>query len=294
MLQLGHFPQLWTNAIVIMVPKLGLDGRFTQNHRPISLLSSISKIGEKVIRTRFMEEIEDKNIIPEEQFGFRAEHSTEGQALRLAENIYDNIELKKFTPVIFLEVAKAFDKVWHEGLIYKLHRYGINQNLITLITSFLRNRTYQVRYGSKLSRKRNIEAGVPQGAVLSPTLYNLYTADIPTNLPNTRIYTYADDTAIATSSRQIDSSVEHLQNAINMVCEWMARWKIKINAAKSQPVIFTHRRATTNIEIEIDEQILDRMEKKFNILSPFLGRKSKMNIKNKLLLYKQVIRPIAT
>lgn len=320
MLNLAHFPNNWKNAIIIMVPKPGLDGKFPQNYRPISLLNAISKIGEKIIRTRLNDEVEEKAIIPHEQFGFRHGHSTEGQALRLAENIYQNIELRNFTAALFIDISKAFDKVWHDGLIVKLKEFGISQQLISIIASFLRRRTFQVRYNTEITDKKPIEAGVPQGAVLSPTLYNIFTADIPRNLDNTALFTYADDTAIAASSRNINLAVTSLQLSINKISDWLDKWKIKINAQKCKPILFTRRRKTTNLKIEVNDislnwnetvkylgirfdskltwschvqQTLDKLEAKFGILSPFLNRRSKMNFTNKILLYKQVIRPTA-
>lgn len=320
MLSLGHFPNKWKNAIIIMVPKPGQDGKFPQNYRPISLLNAISKIGEKIIRTRLDDELENKKIIPNEQFGFRQQHSTEGQALRLAENIYENFEKRNFTPVLFMDISKAFDKVWHDGLIVKLYNFDINQQLISLIATFLRDRTFQIRYGQFLTDKKSIEAGVPQGAVLSPTLYNIYTADIPTNLDNSMVFTYADDTAIAATSRDLNLAINSLQTSINKISNWLSKWKIKMNESKCKPILFSRRRSIPNRNIEINgttlewnetvkylgirfdkklhwschvQQTLEKMERKFGILSPFLGRHSKMNLSNKILLYKQVIRPTA-
>lgn len=320
MLKLGHFPDIWKNAIVVMIPKYGLDGKFPQNHRPISLLSALSKLGEKVIRTRLNEDIEEKHLIPDEQFGFRQRYSTEGQALRLAEGIYNNIEYKKHTAALFMDISKAFDKVWHDGLILKLHDFDISQELIVIIASFLRNRTFQVRQGNELSDIKPIEAGVPQGAVLSPTLYDLYTADIPHNIPNTKLFTYADDTAIIAYSKKTDLAIKYLQSAVDEISSWLQKWKIKINPDKSQPVLFSRRVTNTNKKIEVQDkalewketakylgvrfdkrltwachiqQVIDKMEMKFHMLSPFLYRRSKMNLNNKILLYKQIIRPTA-
>lgn len=320
MLILGHFPNNWKNAIVVMIPKAGADSRFPQNFRPISLLGALSKIGEKIIRNRLIEEINDNKLIPDEQFGFIENHSTEGQALRLAECIYQNFEYKKHTPVVFMDVAKAFDKVWHDGLILKLAEFGIKQQFISLIATFIRNRTYQVRIGNEISEKKSIEAGVPQGAVLSPLLYDLFTADIPTNTPNTRVYTYADDTAVAAYSTHLNLSIKYLQTALDQIITWMKKWKIKINENKFQAVIFSRRKTDNREELIVNNktitwkktakylgirfdmrltwgchitQTIDRIENRCNILSSFLHKKSKLNKENKLLLYKQVIRPIA-
>lgn len=316
-----HFPDSWKNAIIILIPKPGKNHTHPENHRPISLLNTLAKLTERIILTRLNEEIIDKNVIPMEQFGFQPELSTELQALRLTEDIHKSLDLKHSTAAAFLDISKAFDKAWHQGILYKLIKNNISPGLIKLLHSYLKNRTFQVRTGTAISRKYPQEAGVPQGGVLSPILYNILTADIPTTLSHTKVYTFADDTAILSQSANINQAVTYLQRALDHIQSWAIKWKLKINPNKTQAIIFTNKREVPSKELKINEhrlefkptikylgirfdskltwsghanQTIDKVENRFMQLYPYLNRKSKLNLKNKKILYNQCIRPIIT
>jgi hypothetical protein len=112
----------------------------------------------------------DNAVIPDEQFGFRPKHSTADQLIHVTEFISHGMNQGKSTGAIFLYVAKAFDTVWHDGLVHKLHTAGLLLAMVKLMNSFLQNRVFHAKIGDALSTEREIEAGVPQGSVLSPTL----------------------------------------------------------------------------------------------------------------------------
>ena len=128
-------------------------------------------------------------------FGFREGHGTELQLLRLVEKIHQAMDDREVAVGVFLDVKRAFDRVWHDGLIAKLHRQNINPSLVRLISSYLCDRKFQVQIGDSMSSPRTLRAGVAQGSVLSPTLYSLYTADIPKS-DTTTLFIYADDIAL--------------------------------------------------------------------------------------------------
>lgn len=180
-LRLNYFPTDWKKAHIITIPQQGKDHKRLENHRPISLLSSFSKIFERIILSRLLIEIEELDLMPPEQFGFRKNHSTNMQILRLVETIHKGYERKDCTAIAYLDVSKAFDKVWHGGLIHKITMAGISTNLVKIIHSFLQNRNFAVKLEDTFSSTRPILSGVPQGSVLGPILYNLYTHDIPKN-----------------------------------------------------------------------------------------------------------------
>ncbi|GBM26398.1 putative RNA-directed DNA polymerase from transposon X-element [Araneus ventricosus] len=119
-LTFNYFPLRWKQANIIMLSKPGKDPKFPQSYRPISLLSSLGKIFEKVLQKRINSYCDSNNIIPKEQFGFRAQHSTIHQLLRVTNSITEGMNNKFYTGGIFLDIQKAFDRVWHDGLIYKL------------------------------------------------------------------------------------------------------------------------------------------------------------------------------
>lgn len=174
-LRLNYFPDVWKKANIITIPKPGKDHRRPENHRPISLLSAFSKIFERIILARLLKQVDKLKRLPDEQFGFRKNHSTHLQTLRLVETKQNGLSHKD-AAISFLDDAKAFDKVWHEGLIHKLIIGGITTNLVRLIRSFLYKRSFRVELEDSLSSSRPLRAGVPQGSVLGPILYSLYTS----------------------------------------------------------------------------------------------------------------------
>jgi hypothetical protein len=312
-----HFPQRWKTANVIFIPKPGKDPKFPQNHRPISLLSSVGKVIERLIHSRLASST--KNSIPDEQFGFRPKHSTQDQLLRVTEFASVSHERNHVTGAVFLDVAKAFDTVWHAGLVHKLRRAGASVAMAQLIHS-LDNRSFRAKMNNVLSTEHPIEAGVPQGSVLSPHLYAVYTADIP-KVRNTTLAIYADDTAIIARSKQPRMVTAHLQNAINALETWFRRWLIDVNPEKSSALLITRRRLEPHGHVRMFGQVIpwkDQakylgvvLDKKLSCtphidyvvaktkmvagqLSSLTCRKSKMSPKNKLVMYKTIIRPTLT
>ena len=317
-LRLQHVPKKWKIAEIITLLKPGKPPDQVSSYRPISLLPIISKVFEKLILKRLNTIIEEKGLYPSHQFGFRHSHSTIDQVHRITNDIEKALEDKKVCSAIFLDVAQAFDKVWHEGLMYKL-KNTLPPSYSNLLQSYLEDRFFRVKQEQEYSSYRKILAGVPQGSVLGPTLYLLFTADVPKD-PGTKIATFADDTAILATGINTRYSTMKLQSALNKVSAWTKKWRIHLNHAKSQHVNFTNRRELP-IPVKINRQIvpysnkakylgmtldaklrwkehikikikqLKNIEKKMRWL---IGRNSRLSESNKLLLYNQVIKPVWT
>ncbi|GJQ65865.1 hypothetical protein Trydic_g3967 [Trypoxylus dichotomus] len=238
MLRLRHFPTNWKLADVAMIPKPGQAANWPQNYRPISLLPVMGKIAERIILRGLKDEVEDLEIIPDSQFGFRSEHNTTLQVLRVVEHIKQGFNLKEYTGAVFLDVAKAFDKVWHQGLPWKMHRAGISKAMLRLIRSYLRRRSFRIKLEGQRSVARTATSGVPQGSALSPLLFNIYTSDIPTTA-HVNMAMYADDVCIYT--RSLDARVvdRRLQEALDALQTWYARWRIAIHPGKSTAILFS-------------------------------------------------------
>ncbi|GAB0086347.1 hypothetical protein DMENIID0001_003960 [Sergentomyia squamirostris] len=197
--------------------------------------------------------IEKKSLIPDHQFGFRNNHATVEQVHRMVNLINAGLEEKKYCSAAFLDVSQAFDKVWHQGLRYKLKKL-LPAHFYNILESYLHNRFFYVDFKGEETTLRSVLSGVPQGSVLGPLLYLIYTADLPTS-NHTSLYTFAHDTAIIAVHEDPAVASSHLQNHLNKVGDWLKEWKIKANATKSQHITFTLRRndcpAVTLDEVEV-------------------------------------------
>lgn len=316
------FPDTWKEANVIGIRKPGKNQSEPSSYRPISLLSSLGKIYERLLLSRLWSHVNELKLLPNEQFGFRARHSCPQQVLRITEHV-----LSKFnhtwpagTGAIFLDVAKAFDKVWHNGLIYKLFKFGVPDRLVLILRDYLQHRSFRYRVEGTLSSPHPIRAGVPQGSVLAPLLFTLYTSDMPRAHHQVEIALFADDTALYTSDRNSRRVCIRLQEALTALGEWFRKWRIEVNPEKSAAVYFSRGRPNPKavslfgkpipwvksaryLGVILDSRLtfLPHIKKvsnhaKFILgrLTPLICKKSKMSLRNKVTLYKACIRPIMT
>lgn len=200
-------------------------------YRPISLLPFFSKLLAKLILKRIHPIIKDNNIISNSQFGFHEKHLTIHQIHQLADAISCLLEKKLYTSAVFLDVSQAFDKVWHSELLYKLKNI-LPPSHYLLLKSYLNNCFFAVSSGPEISNISPILAGVPQGAVLSPTLYNIiYTAHLDTSVAE-----YANDKVIYSTHIDLLPTLTvstSLQNHLDLLSPWHAQWCVKINKLKS-------------------------------------------------------------
>lgn len=319
-LKISYFPSHFKKAKVIAIPKPNKPKHNPNSYRPISLLSNLGKLFEKVIRNRIHDFIENTSIIVNEQFGFKKQHSAVHQINRIVNIIKSNKRKKKSTGMIILDVEKAFDTVWHNGLLYKLIQAGIPKYLCKLVSNFLTDRTFTVSVNDTMSSPKSISSGLPQGSILSPLLYSIYTSDFspPSYM---KVAYYADDTALITSSKLTKALQKKMEKGFNACNKYFYKWKIKINPNKTQTIIFPYNNSpkrlpnrrlrflNENISIQNDVKYLGVcLDKKLNFakhidetckkslktvkaLWPLLNKRSSLNLKNKNLLFKCVIRP---
>lgn len=317
-LRINYFPAQWKVAQIIMIQKPGKKSEEIASYRPISLLPTLSKLLEKLLLYRLKPILEAKKLIPNHQFGFRSEHSTIEQIHRIVNIINKNYEEKKFCSAAFLDISQAFDKVWHLGLLYKLKK-ALPYQYYQLLKSYLDKRTFFVKQNDKQSDLKKIESGVPQGSILGPLLYLIFTSDIPTTI-NTKIATFADDTAILSSHSDPALASAYLQENLNLIQNWLIKWKIKANEIKSTHITFTLKRNTCP-PVSLNSQNLPQAEEvkylgmhldrrltwkkhiwtkrlqlgiKFRKMYWLIGKNSKLSLENKILLYKSILRPIWT
>ena len=238
-LRLRHFPDCWKVAKIVLIPKPGKSRLFPQNFRPISLLSTISKLFEKVLLSRLSPYLD--GFIRPEQFGFRRGHSTTQQLVRVVNKLVDNHNHNLCSVAVLLDVSKAFDKVWHDGLLFKLSQSPLPDAAVHLLRSYLTGRTFRTSVDGELSTARPIEAGVPQGSVLGPVLYLVFTNDMPT-VPGVTLSLYADDAMFMCRSARPDRAARVMQSQMDELSPWLEKWRIAVNADKSQAICFRKRR----------------------------------------------------
>ena len=166
-------------------------------YRPVSLTSHIIKIFERVLRKIIVRYIEENNLISTNQHGFRSGRSCLTQILAHYDDVYNGFLNNEDTDSIYLDYAKAFDKVDHRLLILKLRRYNFHPNLVEWIWSFLSNRFQRVIVGSSQSYKAPIVSGVPQGTVLGPILFIIFINDLESRIEHSVVRFFADDTRIS-------------------------------------------------------------------------------------------------
>ena len=189
-LQLGYFPTIWKSAKVIPVHKPNKPPEDANSYRPISLLSSISKLLECIIASRLTTFINQNHLIPDTQFGFRKQHSTISQLARIVDHISHGYNLRKHTGMALLDLEKAYDTVWITGFLYKLIVLKIPKYLLCILRSHLEGCTYTVHINDVCSTPISPQAGLPHGAVLSTTLFILYIAGLfPSGFPTKTPYT---------------------------------------------------------------------------------------------------------
>ena len=217
------FPTEWKKANVVPFHKKG-DKQILKNCRPISLLPIAGKIFERLSYDRMFEFFIENNLISKNQSGFRPGDSCINQLLSITHEIYqsfdDNLEVR----AVFLDISKAFDKVWHKGLIFKLKQNGISDKILNIITDFLSFRKQRVTLNGQSSRRVSIEAGVPQGSILGPLLFFIYINDLSDDLSAT-VKLFADDTSLFSVIQNVNTFSSHLNSDLSKTSNWAFQWK---------------------------------------------------------------------
>lgn len=249
----GIFPNLLKKAVVTPVFKSG-DKNCVNNYRPISVLTGLSKILEKIINSRLIKYLEDKRLLSDSQFGFRPKKSTSHAVHKLTNYISTNLDNGMHTIGIFLDLAKAFDTISCTLLLHKLETLGIRGAQLRLFSDYLSNRHQCVKIGQYTSSDlKNSGFGIPQGSILGPTLFLIYINGL-CNLPlqNGIIMSYADDTALLFSAKSRVEVYENAQNGFNMVSDWLHNNLLTLNADKTRYILFTMKNTIiplTNLNI---------------------------------------------
>ena len=237
-IETGKIPTSWKKAKIIMIPKPGKSKSEITSYRPISLTSCFAKCLEKFIQIRLNHFLEKNNIISKHQSGFRTNHSTKDHIFQLSNDVINNFNNYENTGTVFFDLEKAFDKVWHKGLLFKLKKINLPGTLFNWIMHFLLEREFFVYYNSCFSNIYKINAGVPQGCILSPILFSIYISDISTSLSKTHGL-YADDISLWKSSTSLKSLESQIQTEIVKVDNFCQKWCLSLNKSKTIYTVFT-------------------------------------------------------
>ena len=214
----GVYPSSWKLANVQPVHKKN-SRQIKSNYRPISLLPICGKILEKIVFDDLYSFLLAKNLISSNQSGFRPGDSTINQLLSITTDIFQSFEDFDETRALFLDISKAFDKVWHEGLIHKLERNGVSGPLLNFFSIYLKNRKQRVVLNGNHSNWNYIQSGVPQGSVLGPLLFLIFINDLPDDI-HSNMKLFADDSSLFTRVSSVDESNTQLKNDLKKIESW--------------------------------------------------------------------------
>ena len=254
---LKNIPSHWRTANITPIHKKG-SRSVPANYRPISLTSIVSKLFEHLLTSNIACFLEANGLFNADQFGFRKGRSCELQLLRLCQDLSKILDDGGEADLIFLDFEKAFDKVPHGLLIHKLRQYGLNDNVVDLISSFLSNRTQRVVLEGQKSSDVHVSSGVPQGSVLGPLLFVLYINDLPDKIKS-HIKLFADDSLIYKTILSPEDH-EELQNDLNEAAQWCTDWLMSLNFHKCEHMKVSLKHNTLNMGYQMHNHALTQTQ----------------------------------
>ena len=255
----GVFPPSWREALVIPIPKPGKDTTKPENYRPIALTSCLCKTMERMVNARLVHCLESTDAFANEQCGFRKGRSTTDHLVRFESFVRDAFARDKHVVAIFFDLEKAYDTTWKRGILNRLYELGFRGRLAHFLEGFLESRTFKVRAGSTYSDTFEQEMGVPQGSILSPTLFNVQINDIAKIAKQALIgkesecSLFVDDFAICVSAKYLYQAERQLQLCVNKVQEWVVRNGFKFSETKTVTIHFWKGRDIADPTIYINK-----------------------------------------
>lgn len=254
----GVFPRQWKQANVAPVHKKDSKSQ-TSNYRPISLLSIAGKVLEKIVFKHVFNYFRDNFLLSIFQSGFTPGDSTVNQLVNLYHILCEALDKKKEVRIVFCDISKAFDRVWHRGLIYKLQRMGIRGVLLKWFINYLEDRYQRVVIKGQKSSLGKINAGVPQGSVLGPLLFLVYINDI-TNIVNNQIRLFADDTTLFITVDDPHEAAQSMNADLDKINEWANKWLVNFNAQKTKSMLVSRKLETVNPPLFFNNVQIDEVE----------------------------------
>ena len=261
-LETGFVPKEFKIAKIVPIFKEG-DCHDFNNYRPISLLSSFSKLMEKIVSRQLLQFLHINNILYKHQYGFRPGHNTSQPVLHLTEKIYSALNQKPAakTLVIFIDLKKAFDTVDHSILLSKMDHYGIRDTSNLWFKNYLDSREQFVTINGSESERKKIVCGVPQGSVLGPLLFLIFINDLP-NSTEFLTLLFADDTTFQITGGDIDQLFSMANSELEKSSVWFKANKLTLNVKKTKYMIFSDQNLTTTAnKLYIGSQNIEQVGK---------------------------------
>ena len=252
---LGLVPQAWKAGIICPIPKPNKNPQTVLGYRPITLLSCIGKLFERMLKLRLTHFLESTHTFTYRQAGFRRGRSTSDVLSLLKHKISLALASSLFCIVVCIDLDSAYDRVWQDGVLYKLYQLGCDLRTILWLRSYLMDRSVRVRVGTVLSGERRLHCGLPQGAVLSPLLFNVMMYDLPT-AGTVEAYTYADDITLVCSARSLEGARSEVQRSLDVLDQWCTRWGLRVSASKSCYQVYSRKKFFLPLALRLSGQFL--------------------------------------
>ena len=239
----GELPSDWKMAYIIPILKAGKNPFSPDSYRPIALTSCICKLLERILNRRLMWFLESNNLIDKSQSGFRRGRSTLDNLVALETEIHDAFVKKQYLLSVFFDLEKAYDTCWRHLILRELHNFGMRGKLPLLIQNFLRDRKFRVRVGHHFSDVFTQEMGVPQGSVLSVTLFLIAINTVVREIRGLiNISIYVDDMRISIRVARMACGVRRMQKCLDNLDLWTARSGFRFSSTKTEVVVFHRQR----------------------------------------------------
>ena len=242
-LRTSKFPLEWKKANIIPIHKKG--GKQTVlNYRPVSLLPICVKIFERLLYNEILNFLLENHLISPKQSGFKSGDSCINQLLSINHEILSAFYIGLEVRGLFLDLSKAFDKVWHAGLIYKLRQNGMCRDLINILNDFLTNRKQRMVLNGQCLIWVDIRARVPQGFILGPLLFLIYVNDLSNGLKS-EYKLFADDNSLFSVAHDVNTSASDISKDLKLISDWTFQWKMSFNPdpnKQAQEIIFSRKK----------------------------------------------------
>ncbi len=254
----GRVPDSLKIARITPIYKNGEQDLFT-NYRPVSVLSCLSKILERLVHKRLYLFFSKYKLIKPNQFGFLENHSTALALTKIVDKITRELDAGETVIGTFLDLSKAFDTINHEILVGKLSHYGVRGVSSLWFKNYLTDRKQLVKIGNSISSMGSIGCGVPQGSILGPLLFIIYINDCVNVIKKSDVIMFADDTNHFASGRNMNQVVRLVNSELNLLSEWFKVNKLSLNTKKTQYIVFNKRHSTRDSRIFINGNLIEQV-----------------------------------